>query len=549
VVAQPDTVAYRLRRFVGRNRAAVAAAAILTATLIGSAVVSARQARALEARTLALKAERDKSEQVVGVLVDLFETTNPAVRPDAARLTVGAFLTGAEARALGRLADQPLVAARLQQVFARIHGVRGEHTEAKEILERVLAEQTAALGPDHVDTLESERLLGAELYELGDAARSKALLEESVARHRRIYGPRHERTATALASLASAVGASDPEKALPLLEETLAIRREILPPDHPDVASSLGGLATYHAGAVNFAAARALYEEGLEALGPPGRRRHPVAVTLMNDLGVLFSQQSQYADAARMLREARALARDVLGPGTLPEANLVNNLAVSLASLGRHAEAESAFRDSYDLHVSLVGREHWRSTNAARNVGQILALQRRFDDALPWFDRALANREAGASMWGVRAQRAMVVFRLGRIEEGIAELRRAVGALDTPPERDAHAYANSRILLGRALVERHRAGDAEPVLREAVAWLQRYPADHPWRAEAACELGRARAARSGVGDERAGLESCLAVYRSWGLADQGVVASIDALLASRGAPAAPSATPARPPRF
>jgi serine/threonine-protein kinase len=531
VLARPDTVGYRLRRFIGRNRAAVAVGTILAATVIASAIVSSRQARALDARSRALQVERDKSEQVVALLVDLFDATNPAVRPDGARLTIGAFLSGAETRALERLRQQPPVANRLRLVFARIHYARGEYARSREILDHVLAEQRAALGADHPETLESQLLLGEVLHGLADSARALPLLEESVARHRRVYGSRHERTARALASLANAM-ASTPDRAGPLLEEALAIRRAVLPPTHPDIATSLGAWATFHAGRQDYAKARALYVGALEGLGPPDARRHPVALTLMGDLAVLLSIQSEYAEAARLQREARALVRDVFGPGTITEANLLNNLGVSLASLGQHADAEAAFRESYDLHVSLLGADHWRSSNAARNVGQALALERRFGEALVWLDRALERRE-GPMSWGLAAQRAMVLVRLGRVAEGLGELRRVVAALDAQ-RRDEPAYAMARVLLGRALNEEGRPREAVPVLEEAAAALAPHPPGHPRRAEAACELARARAAIHGLEGERQGLASCLAVYRTWGQADQAVVASIDALLRAGG---------------
>ena len=103
VLAQPDTVAYRVRTFVRRNRLAVTAAAVLVSCITTFGVVAALQARALAEQSRIAGLERDKAEQVVRVLVDLFETTNPAVRPDGDRMPIGQFLAGAEARALAQL--------------------------------------------------------------------------------------------------------------------------------------------------------------------------------------------------------------------------------------------------------------------------------------------------------------------------------------------------------------------------------------------------------------------------------------------------------------
>jgi hypothetical protein len=72
-----------MRKFVGRNRLAVTAAAVLILCLTVFGIVAAWQARALAEQGRVARLERDKAEQVVRVLVELFETTNPAIRPRA----------------------------------------------------------------------------------------------------------------------------------------------------------------------------------------------------------------------------------------------------------------------------------------------------------------------------------------------------------------------------------------------------------------------------------------------------------------------------------
>ncbi len=129
VLAQADTLRYRARKFVGRNRLAVTAAAVFISCITAFGIVATLQGRALAERSRVARLEQDKAEQVVRVLVDLFETTNPAIRPDGDRMPIGEFLTGAEARALTQLSGAPLVKAKLKQVFGLIHYERGEYTQ------------------------------------------------------------------------------------------------------------------------------------------------------------------------------------------------------------------------------------------------------------------------------------------------------------------------------------------------------------------------------------------------------------------------------------
>jgi serine/threonine protein kinase len=68
VAAQPDTLGYRVRKFVGRHRAGVAAAAIGLALILGLAATMTVQAVRLARQRDEIRAERDKALEVRGFL-------------------------------------------------------------------------------------------------------------------------------------------------------------------------------------------------------------------------------------------------------------------------------------------------------------------------------------------------------------------------------------------------------------------------------------------------------------------------------------------------
>lgn len=537
VLAQPDTMSYRARKFVGRNRLAVTAATVLVFCITAFGIVAGLQARALAEQGRVARLERDKAEQVVAVLVDLFETTNPAVRPDGDRMSIRDFLAGAEGRALSQLSAAPLVRAKLKQVFGLIHHERGEYTPAREALEEALAEQRRLVGPDHPDALESLHALGKVLYDAADGARAGSLLQESLARHRRVYGDEHEKTARALFALAPVTASTDVKAAEALLTQALDIRRRVLPGNDPELAMNLGALAEHHKQRGELERSRELYRQALAIFRDPSGRHHPRAIKLMNDYAALLGTLKAPAEAETLQREAIAIGRQVLGPGTLTVANLTNNLAVTLTSLGRHADAERAFREAFEQHLALLGENHWRVRNIARNIGRILALQERFDDAVPWMDRAIANgtnttRSENAGLEGMRAQRAWMLFRLARRAEAVEAITGAVSALEHMKDpNDGYALAFSRVLLARMLAGMGRPGQAEPPARAALAWFERWGRDHPSYADAECEVGRAQVLQGAIPEGRAALERCLPIYRAWGQADREVVRSLERLLA------------------
>lgn len=540
VLARPDSARYRLWKFVRRHAIAVAAVTVVVASLAAFGILSARQARVLAEQRRVAQIERDTAEQVVRVLIDLFQTINPSVRPDGDRIPVGEFLIGAQGRSLEMLRSTPAVRARLQQVFGLIQQTRGQYVEARRTLDAAFAEQQRLLGANHPETLESMQTLAELTALLGEAQRARGLLDESLRRHTEVFGDRHERTARVLHALASVVGNTDLDEAGRLLMRAVEIQRERLRPDDPARAEALGSLAGYYRRRTEYERAREAYREALAVFPTPQARRHPAAITILNDFASLLGMFNQYAEAEAMQREAIDVGRQVLGADTLTVANLENNLGVTQSNLGRHEEAERSFRAAYATHLSLLGERHWRTVNAARNVGRALPLRQRYAEALTWMDRAIAavdaaelakdpSRTPGAFV--MRGQRAHILFRLNQRQEALAQMSAAVEGLERLPPRDtAWGLASSRILLGRMLSDTGDSADAEPTLAASLAALEQLGATPPQRAEAVCELARARLLQKPGNEEWQRLRECLPIYRSWGLAEPQVVASLERLL-------------------
>jgi serine/threonine-protein kinase len=540
VQARPDSTWYRVSKFVRRHAIAVAAAAVVVASLAAFGIVSARQARVVAEQRRVAQVERDTAEQVVRVLIDLFQTVNPSVRPDGDRMPVGEFLAGAQGRSLELLRSTPAVRARLQQVFGLIHQTRGQYVEARKSLDAALDEQRRLLGADHPETLESMQALAELAALLGEDERARALLEESLRRHTQVFGDRHERTARVLRALAPVVATTDLDASGRLLVRAVEIQRARSRSDDPVLAETLGSLAGYYAHRTEYERARQTYREALAIFPTPEARRHPVAITILNDYAALLGTLTQHTEAEVVQREAIDVGRQVLGADTLTVANLLNNLGVTQSHLGRHEEAERTYRASFEIHLSLLGDRHWRTVNAARNVGRALFLRQQYAEALTWMDRAIAavdtpeiandpGRAPGAFL--MQAQRAHVLFRLNQRRQALAQVSAAVEGLARLPPRDAAGrLAAARLLLGRMLNETGRPGDAEPILAGAFREFGHLGPANPQRAEAACELARARLLQQPRGDVRQQLRECLPVYRSWGLAEPQVVASLERLL-------------------
>jgi tetratricopeptide (TPR) repeat protein len=132
----------------------------------------------------------------------------------------------------------------------------------------------------------------------------------------------------------------------------------------------------------------------------------------------------------------------------------------------------------------------------------------------------------------MRAQRAWILFRLGRSAEALEAATQAISALEHMKDpNDGYALASARTTQAQLLSRMGRPGEAEAPARAALALFERWGHDNPSYAAAECELGRAKVLQGAIAEGRAALARCLPIYRAWGQADREIIESIERLLA------------------
>jgi serine/threonine-protein kinase len=521
VIAQSDRVAYRMRRFVRRNRVPLAVTALFAVVLTAFAATSLVQARQVAAERDRATLERDKTQRVLRIVIDLFRGANPDVVPDGDKQTIGQFLESAEPRVLAGLADDSEVSAAVKHALALVHRARSDFARARPLLEEALAESRAQFGPDDQETLTVQVSLGATLATMGHRADAIALLEDALERCERALGV-HPLTMRALVMLGGA--GLEPEQARPYLERGLAMGRVVLQPGDPEIARALNQLAVFDMDENRLADARARLEEALRAAERVNGGRNVVALTVLNNTGALLARTGDFAGAEAAHRRSAELAASLLGPETMQAAGAHNNLATVLVNQGKLQPALEHYTIAHDRYLKLVGATHVRTANAARNIALVLFILDRPREALPWMEGAsrtiasLYGRDAREAVY-YRAQLAVIHSALGRHAEAIPALRSAVARLIALAPAGGHsAVADTQVYLGHALLNAGRGAEAEAPYRAALDFRTRVlSVDHPHVAIVQCELGRALG-ESGRGAEALPLlDACVPKIRASGL--------------------------------
>ena len=209
--AGPPSAAYRLRKFIRRNQAGVAASAAVVFVLVGGIVATTWQAyRATRARREVVEqkrrvdAKQQESQAVVRFLTDqVLAGATPERMPDASvRDAIVRVMLDPAAAAIGKsFADTPLVEASVRVTLANCYCQLGRADLAAPHAETALARRRAALGEAHADTIEAMIVLASVQSDGGRFADAEASLAGAIDMAVRHLGEAHGHVATARANL------------------------------------------------------------------------------------------------------------------------------------------------------------------------------------------------------------------------------------------------------------------------------------------------------------------------------------------------------------
>lgn len=512
VHARPDSLAYRTSRFVKRNWlpvSAAVAAMVLIATFAG---VAGWQARALARERDAASQARDRAEDVVRTLVDVFETTNPDVVAGADALTVRAWLDDAERRVLASL-DDDLARATMQGVFGRIRLARTQVSAARDLLQAALESERQTLGPGARQTLATQLDLIDALVLQDDVAAMKSLHADVM---RQLDGREGEEPALLARALAVEL---EPGKAdIPALERAVALFRRHVAFEDPKRTRSLVTLALAYASAERHGDAERTWHEVLADLASMPGRGSAAGVMVHNDYATWLSGRGRADEAEAQLVEARTLAEAMYGPRSFWHATIANNLAAQRARRGDVQGANAAFRDAHEQFVAVFGRDHWQSANIARNVAiTYLAMgepRACLDWIVPAARRFEASAPAGRGTLFIQAQVRRCEAAAGDPEGALVGWQALLPALTALPNGASQA-AQVQVWMSVALVALGRAADAEPLVRAAAStWAATLDSTHPQMVEVACEQAVVFAALGRTDEARTLFTRCAGAYDS-----------------------------------
>ncbi|MDA0874271.1 MAG: serine/threonine-protein kinase, partial [Bacteroidetes bacterium] len=368
VTAQDDTLAYRVGKFVQRNKLAVGSAALVLVLLVVITIVAVRSAVVTEQQREQIALEVEKSREVIDFLVDLFEAADPEFA-QGRDVTVREMVDIGAEEVRERLADHPDVQSEMMRVLSLVYAGLGEEDEGMALAEAAWDAQVSLAGDRPTPGLASAAFaMGVLKNHVSERDASRAFHQQALAMRRELYGEQHLDVAQSLNGLGVTLhGMNLYDSTRVVWEQALAIRRDLLGPSHRDIAESLSNLGAvfgdlYYLSdpreADLFTQAEAYYTEALEMTRRERGENHPFYASNLHNFGLTLLDRGVLQEAETKFSEAiekRTLIYGRFHDATARSLNMMGRVRVQQ---GRLDEADPYFKESLDIHVALLGPRH-----------------------------------------------------------------------------------------------------------------------------------------------------------------------------------------------
>jgi eukaryotic-like serine/threonine-protein kinase len=366
VMAKPASRLYRAAKFVRRNRAAVAAGAILTIGLAAATVVSTYQANVA-------RREARRAEQINTFLNDMVGAADPSwsksLQSKGASVTLLDVVDEMRDRIDSYFGGDSEVEIRLRRTIGQMYAVLSKHAEARTQLRLALEKQLLVARADDpsLGTLYAD-LAGVE-YRSQQATEAE---RDALSAIRILERARGRANRVALMSAYNYLGVSRTQDGKSFAEQeepmrrALEIGRELYGNEWP-TAVNLSVLATTNLKAGHFDQAEKYLGEAI-AIGDarPGPKGYEY-VALLRDRARLCLERKDLACAARGYQAALDFIRPFEnGKDSVFTINIREWLALTNGLRGNYAEAEREFQAA-GAEIAAIGGSTTESYLAGLN--------------------------------------------------------------------------------------------------------------------------------------------------------------------------------------
>ncbi|HEV7670459.1 MAG TPA: serine/threonine-protein kinase [Thermoanaerobaculia bacterium] len=392
VLASPPSFAVKAKKFVRRNRLAVAASALIALSLVAGVVAtSIALVRSRRAETRAAS-EAEKATAVNQFLTDMLASASPL--ESGREVKVADLLDRASADLAVRFRDRPEVEAALHLTLGTTYDGLGLAEPALAERRRALEIRRRVLGPGHPDTLEAQTFYAMGLLGAGRLQEAIALSEKTVAAQSRILPPDDPKLLDSrFAQVMILHELTRSEEALPIARDSAARLKRTRGADDKMTLSAEALLAQILDRTDHLAESEALHRDLLPRMARVKGADYPEVLSITNNLGNVLTNEEKFAEAEAVYRDLGARQVRILGPEHPETLTTRHNLVRALVGEGKLAEAETLCRATLEIRRRTLGPDHPHTIYSLGALGNILVKEGKLAEARKILPDALARAE------------------------------------------------------------------------------------------------------------------------------------------------------------
>lgn len=334
ISARPDTLSYRLSKYVRRHRLGVSLAVVAVLLLTSFSFVQAAQLRRITR-------ERDRADRIADFMTGIFKISDPNEK-GAEAVTARQVLDKASDDINSNLSQDPELREQMLHVMGRAYLNIGLFSRAESLFEKAVEASKSYGGENSRDVLNTEHDLAWAVLQQGRTSEAESIERRVLEKQRQVMGPDHPDTLATLEELAYTVcgeGKGQCTEGIQLTGEVLEKQKRAFGPDAFYTLVTMDNLAIMLAGDGRFDEAIKLQQESLgrhlRSLGP----NNIGTVNARLNLGEFQREAGQTDEAIRTFQALLALEEKVFSPDQGETAITRYDLASVLLLKGRKDEA------------------------------------------------------------------------------------------------------------------------------------------------------------------------------------------------------------------
>ena len=480
VLAQPDSIGYRFRKYALRNKSLVTLGVVLALILIGGIAATLWQARVAQIERNQAQREAAKAKQITEFITNLFEYSDP-------NKTKGDVITSENLLDLGserlkELDGQPAIQAEMYRVIGELYQKQNLYNQADTLLHKALELFEGVYGPQHFEVAKTTLLLSALHSFMRNTESSIKYAEKAAA----FFSQRKNEYRLEYVKAINYIGRgknqmADYQGGLQILEEAAQFMetwQQATQPESVIKASVYNDLAVSHRDLGDAEKARSFLFKALSQIMEAQGETDQNVSSMYGNIARNYFNASQYDSAEYFSLKALEVENIIhKGKPSYSAQYTHTDLAKVYLNLNDYDAAFRHAKKSLEMARALYGEMHMNTSLGLGAIADVYIARNMNDSAEIYLEASMHAAETffnGKHPWLAWDywDKAKRYHQMGNLSKAIEIKRKCVDMYHEIMPHEKQDIAEANEILALWLAEAGRQQEAEKPLRESVQFRE-----------------------------------------------------------------------------